>query len=39
MPPAIPLLKLPFLAELTALRRDIHAQTDGRAGRRNQEER
>ena len=28
MPPAIPLLKLPFLAELTALRRDIHAHPE-----------
>ena len=28
MPPAIPLLNLPFLAELTALRRDIHAHPE-----------
>lgn len=28
MPPAFPLLDLPFLAELTALRRDIHAHPE-----------
>ena len=28
MPPALPLLDLPFLAELTALRRDIHAHPE-----------
>jgi hypothetical protein len=28
MPPTIPLLELPFLAELTALRRDIHAHPE-----------
>lgn len=28
MPPTLPLLELPFLAELTALRRDIHAHPE-----------
>ncbi len=28
MPPTLPLLKLPFLSELTALRRDIHAHPE-----------
>jgi metal-dependent amidase/aminoacylase/carboxypeptidase family protein len=28
MPPQFPLLELPFLAELTALRRDIHAHPE-----------
>ena len=28
MPPTLPLLDLPFLAELTALRRDIHAHPE-----------
>ncbi len=28
MPPTVPLLELPFLAELTALRRDIHAHPE-----------
>ncbi|HLO62974.1 MAG TPA: amidohydrolase, partial [Azonexus sp.] len=28
MPPTLPLLDLPFLSELTALRRDIHAHPE-----------